>query len=418
MRWRGSRSPIAKSGIRKRLISHASMRRRHEIPASPAGSESLAHRAADRVRKRRPRALDAARLCGADARGLCRRTPSCIARCSWSPRASASCRSWCYEGAAERDAHPLLDLLARPNPRQDGAAFLESVCAHLLLAGNAYIEAVTRRRRGCASFTRCGPTACSVVPGAGRLAGGLRLHGRPGARVRFDAGARALPPILHLTLFHPLDDHYGLAPLEAAAIAVDTHNAAANWNKALLDNAARPSGALVYAGPEGAVLSDSAVRAAQARTRATSIRARPMPGGRCCSKAGSTGRRCRCRRRTWISWRPSTPRRARSRWPSACRRCCSASPATTPMRTTRRRTACSGAAPCCRSRTASPRAGAMARPGVRQRAAARRRHRPHRGAVGRPRRVWERVTKAPFLTLNEKRTAIGYAPIEGGDTFS
>ena len=57
--------------------------------------------------------------------------------------------------------------------------------------------------------------------------------------------------------FTPLDDHYGLAPLEAAAVAVDTHNAAATWNKALLDNAARPSGALVYAGPEGSVLSDS-----------------------------------------------------------------------------------------------------------------------------------------------------------------
>jgi HK97 family phage portal protein len=60
---------------------------------------------------------------------------------------------------------------------------------------------------------------------------------------------------LHLTFFNPLDDHYGLSPLEAAAMAVDTHNAAACWNKALLDNAARPSGALVYDGGEGAVLS-------------------------------------------------------------------------------------------------------------------------------------------------------------------
>ena len=32
--------------------------------------------------------------------------------------------------------------MARPNPRQDGASFLECVTAHLLLAGNAYIEAV------------------------------------------------------------------------------------------------------------------------------------------------------------------------------------------------------------------------------------------------------------------------------------
>ena len=29
--------------------------------------------------------------------------------------------------------------------------------------------------------------------------------------------------------------------------------------------------------------------------------------------------------------------------------------------------------------------------------------------------LWQRVTAAPFLTLNEKREAVGYAPIEGGD---
>ena len=42
--------------------------------------------------------------------------------------------------------------------------------------------------------------------------------------------------------------------MEAAASAIDIHNAASGWNKALLDNAARPSGALVYAGPPGATL--------------------------------------------------------------------------------------------------------------------------------------------------------------------
>ena len=43
-----------------------------------------------------------------------------------------------YEGADERDTHPLLDLIRRPNPRQDGASLLEAVASHLLLAGNAY----------------------------------------------------------------------------------------------------------------------------------------------------------------------------------------------------------------------------------------------------------------------------------------
>jgi phage portal protein BeeE len=29
--------------------------------------------------------------------------------------------------------------------------------------------------------------------------------------------------------------------------------------------------------------------------------------------------------------------------------------------------------------------------------------------------LWARVSTAGFLTLNEKREAVGYAPVEGGD---
>src|SRR3546814_16628097 len=59
-----------------------------------------------------------------------------------------------------------------------------------------------------------------------------------------DAAGRTA--IVHLKSLHPLDDHYGLGCVGAAAGAVAIHNAATVWNKALLDNAARPSGALVY----------------------------------------------------------------------------------------------------------------------------------------------------------------------------
>ena len=65
-----------------------------------------------------------------------------------------------------------------------------------------------------------------------------------------------MPPILHVAQFHPLDDHYGFPPLEAAQTSLDIHNAASAWNKALLDNAARPSGALVYKGEGGQNLSE------------------------------------------------------------------------------------------------------------------------------------------------------------------
>ncbi len=160
-----------------------------------------------------------------------------------------------YEGASAHDRHPLLDLIARPNPRQEGAAFLESLYAYLLLAGNAYVEAVVIDG-ALRELYALRPDRMRVVPGADGWPEAYE-YCVGGNTLRFDQAALPLPPILHLTAFHPLDDHYGLAPLEAAAVAVDTHNAAARWNKALLDNAARPSGALVYSGPEGSVLSDS-----------------------------------------------------------------------------------------------------------------------------------------------------------------
>ena len=156
------------------------------------------------------------------------------------------------EGGATRDTHPLLDLIARPNPHQDGTSLLEAIATHLLLAGNAYVEAVSVEASPRELYA-LRPDRMKLIPGADGWPEAYE-YTVAGRNVRFDQ-ASALPPILHLTLLHPLDDHYGLAPLEAAAVAVDTHNAAAKWNKALLDNAARPSGALVFSGADG-VLSD------------------------------------------------------------------------------------------------------------------------------------------------------------------
>jgi HK97 family phage portal protein len=151
-----------------------------------------------------------------------------------------------YEGEREvEERHPLLTLLRRPNPAQSGAALMEAVYGHLLVAGNAYVEAVTLDGTPRELFA-LRPDRMRVVPGA---------DGWPQA-FEYTAGARTVrfrqegtvPPILHLSLFHPLNDHYGFAPLEAAQTSLDIHNASGAWSKALLDNAARPSGALVYTG--------------------------------------------------------------------------------------------------------------------------------------------------------------------------
>jgi HK97 family phage portal protein len=150
-------------------------------------------------------------------------------------------------GAAR--AGDLLALLARPNPRESGTRLLETLYADLLLSGTAYLEAVSLDGR-VAALQALRPGRMRMLPGPdGWPAAYVYTVG--GTSRRFDLPAPGDPevaPILALSLFHPDDDYAGLAPIEAAATALDIHNAASAWNKALLDNAARPSGALVFAG--------------------------------------------------------------------------------------------------------------------------------------------------------------------------
>jgi HK97 family phage portal protein len=157
-----------------------------------------------------------------------------------------------YEGRHELSDHPMLALLARPNRRQSGPTFLEALYGHLLISGNAYVELAGGDQPHELALLR--PDRVQVLADENDRPVGLEL--REGDRRRQIAlGADPQGGALQVALFHPLDDHRGMPPLEAALMALDTHNAAGRWNKALLDNSARPSGALIYAPKEGGNLS-------------------------------------------------------------------------------------------------------------------------------------------------------------------
>ncbi|GHE00297.1 portal protein [Defluviimonas sp. 20V17] len=147
------------------------------------------------------------------------------------------------------EAHPLVDLLRRPNPAQGRAELLEALYGQLLLSGNGYLEAVPGGARLPAELHVLRSDRMRLVPGADGwpVAYEYQVGGR---KHRFDMTG-AVAPICHVKMFHPQDDHYGFSPLQAAAVAVDVHNSASAWSKALLDNAARPSGAIVYKGSDG-----------------------------------------------------------------------------------------------------------------------------------------------------------------------
>lgn len=150
--------------------------------------------------------------------------------------------------------HPVLTLLKRPNPHQSGPELLEALYAYLQTSGNAYLEAALLEGDVKGLFG-LRPDRMKVVAGKDGWPRAYE-YTAGGKAVKLAQDDAVIPRVLHLTLFHPLDDHYGLAPLEAAQVSLDTHNAAAKWNKSLLDNAARPSGALVYSAAAGNLTAD------------------------------------------------------------------------------------------------------------------------------------------------------------------
>jgi HK97 family phage portal protein len=152
------------------------------------------------------------------------------------------------------DGHPVARLLRKPNPEQSGAEWLEGLYGALQTAGNAYAEAVGEG--AIEELWTLRPDRVTVVPGKAGWPDAYE-YSVGGRSTRISRAADGWMPVMHLKLWHPTDDHYGFSPIEAAAFAIDVHNASGAWNKALLDNAARPSGALVFDSRDGERLTEA-----------------------------------------------------------------------------------------------------------------------------------------------------------------
>lgn len=150
------------------------------------------------------------------------------------------------------ETHPLLDLLDRPNPAQSGMEFMLELTAYHRLAGNAYVFANGADGKQPKELQLLNPGKVKVEPGKGLFP--QFFEHKP------DANTRNVYPVdqvtgrsavLQLKSFHPLNAWYGMSPLAAAALPVDIHSGGQVWNKRLIENGARPSGALVVKESDG-----------------------------------------------------------------------------------------------------------------------------------------------------------------------
>lgn len=168
--------------------------------------------------------------------------------------AAAACKLELHDGDTEVEEHPILDLLAKPNSSASSSKVLEAMWAYRLLHGNSYMLAIgdgdENAPRNPTELWPLRPDRITAVVGRSGIVGWE--YSVNGAPKKWTADPIAdTSPLMHWKAFNPLDDVYGMSPLQAAAYSVDQHNAAGAWNKSLLDNGAKVGGAFVVGSQGG-----------------------------------------------------------------------------------------------------------------------------------------------------------------------
>lgn len=153
---------------------------------------------------------------------------------------------WSDVDVSEDDESPLMELMAKPNPRQSYVKFIKAIIGFRLLSGSSYIAP-----NGPSSMLpptelwTIRPDYMRAVPGVSGLVDVWEFRNGRGM-VPFDMRKPSLvKPIMQWSTFNPLSDWYGMPPLRAAGMQLKQHNGGARWNANLMDNGVRPSGMLV-----------------------------------------------------------------------------------------------------------------------------------------------------------------------------
>ena len=151
-----------------------------------------------------------------------------------------------YQGDIKLDDHPLIDLLARPNPQFAGNEYFQALYSFLLLSGNSYaLHTIVSGLPRELHLLR--PDRMKIVPSKTHIPSAYEYHIDGRVVNRYDVDSETgRSDVKHFKMWNPLDDYYGLSPIQAASVDIDQHNYAAKHNLGLLMNGARPSGAVIF----------------------------------------------------------------------------------------------------------------------------------------------------------------------------
>ena len=152
-----------------------------------------------------------------------------------------------FRGDQEVDNHPLLDLLYNPSPTQSQVEWFQGLYSYLLISGNNYMLSVGGDNTPPTELYNLRPDRIRIQTGQRAMptAYDYIISGQIVESYEVDQ-ATGDSKIKHIKMFNPLDDYYGMSPIQASSVDIDQHNLANKHNVNLLQNGARPSGAVIF----------------------------------------------------------------------------------------------------------------------------------------------------------------------------
>lgn len=166
-------------------------------------------------------------------------------------QAVAECPLVVVQDGKEMTNHPVLDLLAKPNSTQDWSTFIKNLIGYHQISGNAFIEGlypdgdVSYKKTPPSELKLRSPRYTSVESGKNNVPAKYKVKRSNGDEYEIPVTILGQSNMMHIKTFNPLDEWMGMSPVMATAFSVDMHNGSSEYGVGLMQNGARPSGALV-----------------------------------------------------------------------------------------------------------------------------------------------------------------------------
>jgi HK97 family phage portal protein len=141
---------------------------------------------------------------------------------------------------------PVNKILKRANPKESFVFLIQKLVGYLLISGNSYLEKVSPSTQIIRELYCLRPDKMTIKINKDT---GIIERYNYDQRLEFEVDPITLKSdILHVKMFHPLDEFFGLSVTEPLAREIDSSNEATEWQKKVFENEGRPGMAVFVHG--------------------------------------------------------------------------------------------------------------------------------------------------------------------------